>query len=832
MSRNGWRKGWVLAALVASGVVPWGGMPESAVAQGAGHPVLDASQKAVARREAALEGARKQALQGDRFHADREFAAAVDSYRGAFLQIPDVPASQAFRAEVLAKYEVAMQEEARRLALGGRIPDADAMAKRFLQDVRDSGLPPTAVAESTRRLLADLADGETFEPANSEEMVRRKEEVKRLFAMADGAARTGQFDAATEAYANILALDPTNSSARRGIAAVDRLVNEYHRAARDQTRASMLAQVAAVWESPVPRFGLEDLEEGIDTPAPAADGGSVREKLRSIIFPEVQLAETPLREVVLYLAARSRELDVASPVGKRGVNVLLGTEDAAVAVTPVSLQLRNAPLSTVLDYVAQMARLKVRVDEFAVKLVPLTAPDSDAFITKSYRVPPNFINAGGAGSGDAGGAADPFADVGGAAPSTLQKKLTAEEFLKMNGVAFAPGASAQFVPSTSTLLVRNTVDQLDLVEAMIESSFGSVAKLLRIDVKTLEISETDLKELGFDWLLGQFNIPGTDRVFGAGGTRGNTPAGPGDPSQEFPFVPPGSSTPVGTNPVTAANRSGDQTGFADSIDAAINRDVSLGTTGTSMKAPGIFSLAGVFTDPQFQMVIRAIDQKASRDLMTMNSVLTRAGQVAVLKSVREFIYPTEYDPPEMPQAVGQVQIGNTLFVGFDSFAPITPAHPTAFQTRELGSIVEVEGAIGPDNYTVDLDVKPEITRFDGFINYGSPIEQTLTASNGTPYVAQRVENPILMPVFRVLRNDVRVSVYSGQTVVIGGLYEAKKQGVNDKTPVLGDAPVVGKLFRSKVDRSERKAVIFFVTVNIVDPSGGVVSGPSATTASL
>jgi len=107
----------------------------------------------------------------------------------------------------------------------------------------------------------------------------------------------------------------------------------------------------------------------------------------------------------------------------------------------------------------------------------------------------------------------------------LQKKLTAAEFLKLIGVKFADGASAEYVRATSTLIVRNSLDQLDLVEAMIESSFGSVAKLLRIDVKTMEIAEESLKELGFDWLLGQFNVPGNNQVFGAGGTSGNRAVG-------------------------------------------------------------------------------------------------------------------------------------------------------------------------------------------------------------------------------------------------------------------------------------------------------------------
>ena len=35
--------------------------------------------------------------------------------------------------------------------------------------------------------------------------------------------------------------------------------------------------------------------------------------------------------------------------------------------------------------------------------------------------------------------------------------------------------------------------------------------------------------------------------------------------------------------------------------------------------------------------------------------------------------------------------------------------------------LEVEPIIGPDGYTIDLNLSPEVVEFDGFINYGSPI---------------------------------------------------------------------------------------------------------------
>ena len=45
------------------------------------------------------------------------------------------------------------------------------------------------------------------------------------------------------------------------------------------------------------------------------------------------------------------------------------------------------------------------------------------------------------------------------------------------------------------------------------------------------------------------------------------------------------------------------------------------------------------------------------------------------------------------------------------------------------------------------------------------------------------------------------------------------QKVNDKVPVLGDVPLVGRLFRSKVDQNIKSNLIIFVTARLIDPSG-------------
>ena len=92
-------------------------------------------------------------------------------------------------------------------------------------------------------------------------------------------------------------------------------------------------------------------------------------------------------------------------------------------------------------------------------------------------------------------------------------RQTALDFLKDQGVPFPPGASANFLPQSSRLIVRNTEENLELVDALVEQANVAGPKQVEIESKFVEITQNNLKELGFDWLLGPFNI-GSQGVFG------------------------------------------------------------------------------------------------------------------------------------------------------------------------------------------------------------------------------------------------------------------------------------------------------------------------------
>jgi general secretion pathway protein D len=67
-----------------------------------------------------------------------------------------------------------------------------------------------------------------------------------------------------------------------------------------------------------------------------------------------------------------------------------------------------------------------------------------------------------------------------------------------------------------------------------------------------------------------------------------------------------------------------------------------------------------------------------------------------------------------------------------------------------------------------------------------------------------------------------ISLYNGATVVMGGMITEARNDVEDKIPILGNIPLIGRLFRSKVEQSEKKNLLIFVTARQVDPAGRVL----------
>ncbi len=61
----------------------------------------------------------------------------------------------------------------------------------------------------------------------------------------------------------------------------------------------------------------------------------------------------------------------------------------------------------------------------------------------------------------------------------------------------------------------------------------------------------------------------------------------------------------------------------------------------------------------------------------------------------------------------------------------------------------------------------------------------------------------------------RVLVHNGQTVVLGGMFRTNRNVEATKTPLLGDMPFVGRLFRRTLTRDDKQELLIFITPRIV-----------------
>jgi type IV pilus assembly protein PilQ len=84
-------------------------------------------------------------------------------------------------------------------------------------------------------------------------------------------------------------------------------------------------------------------------------------------------------------------------------------------------------------------------------------------------------------------------------------------------------------------------------------------------------------------------------------------------------------------------------------------------------------------------------------------------------------------------------------------------------------------------------------------------------------VARLVPNPGggFVPQIDHREIDTSVLVGNGQTVVLGGVYEFQNEHDVTKVPFLGDIPILGALFRDKVDKNSKAELLVFITPHIL-----------------
>src|SRR6266498_3523268 len=493
------------------------------------------AQREVQRRQSAIPQGEAALARGKAAMKAKNFTVAHEEFRTALIYLPDaVVSGKAYddAVEGFCKSGVILAE--------ARIAQADyAGAEVILNEILSDRYDPNC--RPARELLTHLHQPGYFNKTMGPKFIAKVEEVKALLTEADGYYQSGRYDLAFKRYEQVLNLDPYNVAARRGQEKINNTKYKYGEEAYNETRSRQLWQVEKGWEEPVHKYGQTG-GAAVEAFARGTSGTArITNKLNTIIIPRVEFRDASIREAIDFLREQAAEND-PSPEGKKGVDIVLrmvplgqvapppvpvqpavappgaavspaaaaapagapagGTTPvtarpvvtrpvvAAAATSPaearITITLNQIPLGEALRYIASQAGLKVKVEPYAVSIIPITEQSND-LITKQYRVPPGFISTSvsvGPSALEQGayktGAAAPAAA---AAPTgtgkdtqestgghQLVNREGAREFLESQGVPFPPGASAHFLPQSSRLIVRNTADNLELVDAIVEQA--------------------------------------------------------------------------------------------------------------------------------------------------------------------------------------------------------------------------------------------------------------------------------------------------------------------------------------------------------------------------
>lgn len=779
---------------------------------------------AILKRQA-LEGHSVDMLkEGDKAYSEGEYDQALIRYKSAYANLGRRPETR--KARDKAKIGIAKSYYAKAMLL---YKQQDlALAEENAKNARDYGHP------KADDLIILIKAGIPVAPPQDVSLQKKtyvnqldyknaKKETEYRFWLGKQYYQAGEYDKAQEMFEAVLKRDPQHTEAIRMHRKIDMVLFDKATEELESTREGMMATLRQTWN---PRH-YTDIDKGqqvINIGKPKATEFDKRriqieEKMRGIKIPEIDFRQANINDVIEFLANASQSFDT-SPVElgeKRGVNIILklGTlgdggqggaasvpvvDDpfAAVSSGPaatgggapsdiplVTFTARDLSLIEALKVVTDYCGLKYRIDENVVMVVRQNEPDSK-IMHRWYPVM-NFTdimaamgdelgnnNAG----GGAGGARGDFVSIDGGGvgnPSAAAAGGDWKEFFRSMGIPWPEGSAIRYMPSLGKLMVANTADNLALFEKILEQ-FDFVPKQIEIEARFVEVNQEDLDSLGLE--LGMTDDWDVLR------RKGDA------------YLPLASRPSIRMKANTADGSGGFTTG---------NRFLTDGI-GTGLPiADNIMQIAGVLTNPELNLVLHAMQQKGNSDLLSAPKVTAQSGSEASIKVVEEYIYPTEF-------TVSGITGGTTAGGGTGGMVGAV-VEPGGFETREVGVLLSVLPEVSTEGQMINLTLSPEVCEFVRWEEYGS----TFSDANGNP---QQLRMP--QPIFHTRNIQTQIMIFNGATVVMGGMITEKRTSIDDKIPLLGDIPLIGRLFKSKYDRSVKRNLLIFVTAKMVRPDGKIV----------
>lgn len=565
---------------------------------------------------------------------------------------------------------------------------------------------------------------------------------------------------------------------------------------RAGARVGLLEEVDQHWNRPEPVRGSATMS------APVSEGRRrLLAKLESLVLPEVSFTRTEVGRALAALSAAAAEAAPGGEVaGAEGVNfVFTGPEAGGPLVT---LALRQVTLRRALDLLAEAGGCEVEVREDAV-FVRMDGGEAE-LETELFPVSRATVRRVTGGIE----ATTPTARTTGSGVSAPVSEAGAmRAFLQQAGVDFEGTAGSSLAYDGAAIIVTHSRRNLRRVRRILQRY--AATRQVEIEAKFMEVQEGALEELGVNWHVSRrSDLPGgaiTGQVYRTDNRSLAGAFGSSSANQQGRIVRP--------------------EGQAVSEDGtvAVTPELDLPIVNPAPQLPGaahvgagaepLAELTGAIGDFDVNAIVRALAQRQGTDLLSAPKITVLSGHPATITVAQEMRYPQRFG-----QTQSQVGTGNASGGGSAGVA-ITAGTPEEFTTRNVGVELKVTPTVEEDGRSISLELNPRVTEFDGFVEYGGPS----VAISGSTTVT--VPSGFYQPIFSVRDIATRVTIWDGATLIMGGLTREEVKQVKDKVPLLGDIPLLGRLFRSKAESTQKRNLLIFVTARLVNPGGAPPSPP-------
>jgi type II secretory pathway component GspD/PulD (secretin) len=183
---------------------------------------------------------------------------------------------------------------------------------------------------------------------------------------------------------------------------------------------------------------------------------------------------------------------------------------------------------------------------------------------------------------------------------------------------------------------------------------------------------------------------------------------------------------------------------------------------------GALTYRTILAGGDLNVILDALRKVGDTKVLQNPHVAVVDGNEATIKVIRD-----------EPYAEAQLESGTTNVVG------------ETFKFIEVGVSLSVRPRINEDGF-ISMAIKPEVSTVEG------------------SYQA-RYTVPIVQKSFA----ETTVMVKDGETIIIAGMIENRKNKTRSEVPMLGQIPLVGLLFKSQADLLETKETIVFLTPRVI-----------------